>query len=138
MKMGETPRATDKKPLVNNNLKTTLAYEIGRKYGRNAMLILEIGQENGVEHLYDAYVDEVKTWQDLTDVIDDIVEYRDTDYPHLKFICIDSTDELFRLAEQEVVRLHNKECQPDKRTKSINSAFGGFPVEAPYVSNNVL
>lgn len=124
--MGETPRATDKKPLVNNNLKTTLAYEIGRKYGRNAMLILEVGQENGVEHLYDAYVDEVKTWQDLTDVIDDIVEYRDTDYSHLKFICIDSTDELFRLAEQEVVRLHNKECQPDKRTKSINSAFGGF------------
>ena len=118
--------------------KTTLAYEIGRKYGRNAMLILEVGQENGVEHLYDAYVDEVKTWQDLTDVIDDIVEYRDTDYSHLKFICIDSTDELFRLAEQEVVRLHNKECQPDKRTKSINGCFGGFPVEAPYVSDNVL
>lgn len=106
--------------------KTTLAYELGKKYGPDTLLILEVGQENGIEHLPGAFSDHAKSWSDLVEIIDVLVEERNTEFKNTKIICIDSTDELFRLAEAEVIRLHNRECQPDKRTRSINGAFGGF------------
>lgn len=115
--------------MVNNNLKTTLAHEIGQKlFGDEGMLIVSVGRESGTDHLDGAFVAEATNWADLKEIVETIIKYKNEDYPNLKMICIDSTDELFRIAEAEVVRMHNSMCQPDKRVKSVKGAFGGWNV----------
>jgi ABC-type oligopeptide transport system ATPase subunit len=85
--------------------KTTLAKEVCEKLvGEDGYMILNIGKEDGV---------------------DDIIENRNTDYKDLKVLVYDTFDELMRITEPEVVRLHNKE-NPDKKVKSIKAAFGGY------------
>lgn len=107
--------------------KTTMAYELGRKlWGEDGMFIIQLGKEDGVSHLHDALYDEASTWAELDAIVSDLVQYRTSDFAETRMVCIDSTDELFRIAEKEVVRLHNAECALDKRTKSINAAFGGY------------
>lgn len=109
--------------------KTTLAHEIGQKlFGEEGMLIVSVGRESGTDHLDGAFVAEATNWADLKEIVETIIKYKNEDYPNLKMICIDSTDELFRIAEAEVVRMHNSMCQPDKRVKSVKGAFGGWNV----------
>ena len=64
-------------------------------------------------------------WECFEDICDDIIENKTTEYPNLKVIVIDTYDQLILLAEQESIRLSNIEY-PDKRTKNINAAWGGF------------
>ena len=57
--------------------------------------------------------------------IDDVVENRTTEWSDLKVVVVDTYDELFAIAEPEVIRMHNRQ-NPDKRVDSIKAAFGGF------------
>ena len=107
--------------------KTTMAYEIGRKlYGEDGFLLLTIGQEPLPEHLGGILNDRANDWAELEQIVDELVEYRDTDYKNLKLIGIDTVDELFRLGEEEAVSIYNASVIPEKRVKSISQAFGGF------------
>lgn len=107
--------------------KTSLSYEVGKTlYGEDGIMILTIGQEPEPAHLGNILSDRAKIWSDLSEMIEDLVEYRTTDYKDLKLIAIDTVDEVFRLAEQEVLDLYNSTVVIDKRVKSIKQAFGGF------------
>ncbi len=61
----------------------------------------------------------------FSEFVDDVVENKTTDYKDLQVVVYDTIDELFRIAEPEVIKMHNRE-HPEKRTKSIKGAFGGF------------
>ena len=107
--------------------KTTLAYEVGKTlYGEDGVMILTIGQEPEPKHLGNILSDRAKTWSDVSEMVDDLVDYRNEDYKDLKLIAIDTVDEVFRLAEQEVLDMFNSTVVVDKRVKSIKQAFGGF------------
>lgn len=107
--------------------KTTIAHEIGQMlFGDEGMLIVSVGRESGFDHLDGAFVAEATNWAELKEIVETIIKYKNEDYPNLRMVCIDSTDELFRIAEAEVVRMHNSMCSPDKRVKSVKGAFGGF------------
>ena len=107
--------------------KTSLSYEVGKTlYGEDGIMILTVGQEPEPVHLGNILSDRAKLWSDLDEMIEDLVEYRNTDYKDLKLIAIDTVDEVFRLAEQEVLDLYNSTVVIDKRVKSIKQAFGGF------------
>jgi len=107
--------------------KTTLAYEVGKTlYGEDGIMILTVGQEPEPDHLGGVLSDRAGTWEDLTEMVDDLVAYRNEDYKNLKMIAIDTVDELFRLAEEEVVEIYNASVIPEKRVKSIKQAYGGF------------
>jgi len=107
--------------------KTTLSYEVGKTlYGEDGVMILTIGQEPEPKHLGDVLCDRAKTWSDLAEMIDDLVDYRTVDYKNLKLIAIDTVDEVFRLAEAEVLEMFNAMVAVDKRVKSIKQAFGGY------------
>ena len=93
--------------------------------GEDGYLFLEIGKEDGHDAINGIVYEPVEDWDKLTEVIDDIIENRTTDYKDLKVVVFDTYDELFAIAEPEVIRMHNRE-NPTKTTKSINSAFGGF------------
>ena len=106
--------------------KTTVIKEFCEKLaGEDGYLFLEIGKEDGHDAINGIVYETVEDWDKLTEVVDDIIENRTTDYKDLKVVVFDTYDELFAIAEPEVIRMHNKE-NPTKTTRSIKSAFGGF------------
>src|SRR5690606_28012617 len=106
--------------------KTTLAVEVCNKLvGEDGYILLNIGKEDGVDAIPDAIYADIPDWDTFEEFVDDVIENRTTHYKDLKVVVYDTADELFRIAEPEVIRLHNREY-PEKSTKSIKAAFGGF------------
>lgn len=116
--------------------KTTLIKEVCEKLaGSDGYMFLECGQERGADAIEGISYINCPEWQmdydELTnsagfeDVCDDIIDNKTTDYADLKVVIIDTYDQLINLAEDESKRLWNRD-NPDKRTNSINAAWGGF------------
>ena len=116
--------------------KTTLIKEVCEKLaGSDGYMLLECGQERGADAIEGINYINCPEWQmdydELTnsagfeDVCDDIIDNKTTDYADLKVVIIDTYDQLINLAEDESKRLWNRD-NPDKRTNSINAAWGGF------------
>ena len=93
--------------------------------GEDGYLLLNIGREDGVDAIPDAMYENIPDWETFEDFVDDVIANRHTEYKDLKVIAYDTIDELFRIAEPQVVRLHNLE-NPTKQVKSIKAAFGGY------------
>lgn len=106
--------------------KTTIMKEIAEKLvGEDSYLFLEMYRENGAKYIEDIVYEDVPDWDTFVEIIDDIIDNRTTDYADLKVVFIDTLDNALQLAEQESIRLWNKE-NPQKRTTAINAAWGGF------------
>lgn len=116
--------------------KTTIIKEYCEKLaGSDGYMFLETGREDGQDAIeginyvtcdeWDGDYDETLNTMGFATFIDDVVENKASDWPDLKVVVIDTLDELFSIAEPEVIRMHNKE-NPSKRVKSIKAAFGGF------------
>lgn len=116
--------------------KTTIIKEYCEKLaGPDGYMFLETGKEDGQDAIeginyitcdeWDGDYDETLNTMGFATFIDDVVENKASDWPDLKVVVIDTLDELFSIAEPEVIRMHNKE-NPNKRVKSIKAAFGGF------------
>lgn len=116
--------------------KTTIIKEYCEKLaGPEGYMFLETGREdgqdaiNGINYItcdeWDGDYDETLNTMGFATFIDDVVNNKASDWPDLKVVVIDTLDELFSIAEPEVIRMHNKE-NPNKRAKSIKAAFGGF------------
>lgn len=121
--------------------KTTLVRQVCEKLvGEDGYMFLELGQERGADAIeginhvncpeWNMEYDELTNSAGFADVCEDIIENKSTDYADLKVIVWDTYDQLITIAEQEAIRLWNKECRenqhPEKCTKSINAAWGGF------------
>lgn len=110
--------------------KTTIIKQYCEKLaGPDSYLFLECGKEDGADAINGIVWEPVWDWEKFDEVTTDIIENRYTDYKNLRVVIIDTYDELMSLAEQEVIRMHNRDNQ-DKRTKNFRSAYGGF--NAPY------
>lgn len=106
--------------------KTTICKEIAEKLvGEDGYLFLEMYRENGAKYIEDIVYEDVPDWETFVEIIDDIVYNRTTDYVDLKVVFLDTIDNALQLAEQESIRLWNKE-NPNKRTTAINAAWGGY------------
>ena len=151
--MGKFGKKNDVKldPLAYNILllgegkigKTTLIKEVCEKLSEGkeeTYLFMEIGTERGCDAIQNVNHINCPEWlmdyddnmnaAGFFDVCEDIIENKVSDYPNLRVVIWDTYDQLINIAEQEAIRLWNKECrekgQPDKMAKSINSAWGGF------------
>ena len=106
--------------------KTTIMKEVAEKLvGEDGYLFLEMYRENGAKYIEDIVYEDVPDWDTFVEIIDDIIDNRTTDYESLKVVFLDTLDNALQLAEQESIRLWNKE-NPQKRTTAINAAWGGF------------
>lgn len=116
--------------------KTTVIKQYVEKLaGEDGYVFLEIGKEdgadaiNGINYLncpeWDMDYDEDTNSIGFNTFIEDVIDNRSTDWKDLKVVVVDTCDELFAIAEPEVIAMHNKE-NPNKRVKSIKAAFGGF------------
>lgn len=125
--------------IVTHN--TTLVKEVCEKLvGEDGYMFLELGQERGgdaiegINHVncpeWEMEYDELTNSAGFSDVCEDIIENKTSEYPDLKVVIWDTYDQLITLAEQESIAQWNKECRdtghPEKVAKSINAAWGGF------------
>ena len=106
--------------------KTTLAKEVCEKLvGEDGYMILNCGKEDGIDAIPNASYEDIPDWETFDEFTEDVIENKTTDYKDLKVLVYDTYDELIKITEPEVIRLHNK-ANPDKRTSSIKACFGGL------------
>lgn len=110
--------------------KTTLMYQVCEKeFGPDGYIILDMAAEDGVAALQGAVAEKVITWKKMKEVVDDIVKNKETDYPNLKVVILDTLDAAFEAAEMYAVDTFNRENmgkQGFTKASSINSVEGGF------------
>ena len=116
--------------------KTTIIKQYCEKLaGEDGYIFLNMGKEDGCDAIDGINFVNCPTWHGdydeeensigFSDFVEDVVENKNSDYADLKVVVIDTYDELFAIAEPEVIRLHNKQ-HPEKKVNSIKAAFGGF------------
>ena len=133
-----------KKSVVSNNIwnynigilgesgvgKTTLMYNVCNKLvGDDGYILLNIGKEDGVKCIDGIVYEDVPNYKAWNEITKDIIENKKTDYPNLKIIVIDTLDQLFEIAEPEVIRKWNNDNATKKDftpAKTLNQACGGF------------
>ena len=111
--------------------KSTLSKEVCEKLvGEEGYISLDMGKENGHDAIPDIISETIPDWSTFNSFVDDVIENRDTDYKELKVIVYDTIDDLFELAEKEVIRLSNRK-DPTRQVDTVNAAFGGCPKTCP-------
>lgn len=111
--------------------KTTLAYELGKKItgSDEGTFIITCGAENEPMHINGAFGETDRTFEELAECVKYLCEHKD-EYPHTKFVAIDSIDEYVRIACDAVVREWNRICEKTgdtaSKAKSIAQAYKGF------------
>lgn len=110
--------------------KTTLMYKTCEKlFSDQGYIICDMGNENGVAALDGVVAERVPTWKKFQEIVNDIVKNKQTDYPNLKVVVMDTLDAAFEIAEEYTVNAWNTENlgqQGFKPASSINSVEGGF------------
>ena len=119
--------------------KTTLIYEYCKRLaGDDGYLFIETGAERGADAIsginyinapaWNMDYDEYTNSAGFADVCEDIIENKSTDYKDLRVVVVDTYDQLIDIAEEESIRLWNKELREQGKPacKSINSAWSGF------------
>lgn len=121
--------------------KTTLIKEVCEKLsGEDGYMFMECGSERGADAIeginyincpeWNMDYDELTNSAGFADVCEDIIENKTSDYPNLKVVIWDTYDHLITIAEDEAVRLWNKDCRdsghPEKGVKTINAAWSGY------------
>ena len=103
--------------------KTTLFYELVKKqFGDlNKGLLISIGDEIGYQALDGLIYAECPTWADLIEVINELVENKSDN--EFEIVALDTVDEMIKLAQEEVKRLHKK---AKGQAAEFNACFGGF------------
>jgi hypothetical protein len=106
--------------------KTTVIKEMLEKLvGEDGYMFLEMAGEAGADAINGIIFEDIDDWEELEDVIEDVEYNKDTDYANLKVIVGDTYDGWIKIAEEEAIRLWNKD-HPDKKADSIDSAWNGF------------
>lgn len=110
--------------------KTTTIYQMAEKeFGDEGYLLLDVGSEWGSEYIDGVVAEQTETFKKFLDVTNDIIKNKDTEYPNLKVIILDTIDALFEIGEPYLVKIYNQEHVGEKNFKpatTINAAEGGF------------
>ena len=107
--------------------KTTLVYEIGKIVtGSNeGTFIITCGGENKPKHIPGAFGDVAPDFKTFMAITKELCDNK-AEYPHTKFVAIDSLDEFARISDNYVVAEWNAQCDINERAKSIAQAYKGY------------
>lgn len=109
--------------------KSTIIKQVCEKLvGDEGYISLDIGKEDGHKAISGIVTESVPNWETFAEIVDDIVENKDSDYPKLQVVVIDTYDQLCDIAEKEAIRLYNKKIVGTDKPKAetINSAWGSY------------
>lgn len=106
--------------------KTSLLYQVAEKLvGEDGYIFAELFREKGADAIEGIVAENIPTWDDWVEFVDDIVDNKTTDYADLRVVFADTYDQYILMAEDEALRLWNKK-NPDKRADSLNQSWNGF------------
>lgn len=94
--------------------------------GDEGYIHFDIGREAGAEAIEGIVTEKIENWDKLCDVVEDIIENKETDYPDLKTVIWDTLDEVIPIVEAQVIKQHNRGKSPNEKIDTINAAKGGF------------
>lgn len=110
--------------------KTTTMYKVCQKeFGDDGYILLNMGREDGVSAINGVVYEDVENWKKFAAIVNDIVKNKDTDYPNLKVLVVDTLDQLLEITEPEVIAMWNRENLGKDGyvpVKTINASWGGF------------
>lgn len=110
--------------------KTSTMFKMAEKeFGPEGYILLDVGSEWGTEYIEGVFAEQVETFKKFLDVTNDIIKNKETDYPNLKVVIIDTLDALFEIGEPYLIKLYNQENMGTKNftpCKTINQVEGGF------------
>ena len=107
--------------------KTTLVYEIGKIVtgGDEGTFIITCGGENKPKHIPGAFGDVAPDFKTFMAIVKELCDNK-AEYPHTRFVAIDSLDEFARISDNYVVAEWNAQCDINERAKSIAQAYKGY------------
>lgn len=106
--------------------KTTIIKEMCEKIGgADSYIFLEMNGEAGADAISGIIYEDVDDWDMVEEIVSDIEDNKTTEYPNLRAIVVDTYDGWISLAQNEAIRLWNKD-HPDKRADSIDASWNGF------------
>lgn len=110
--------------------KTTTMVEICQKeFGEDGYAILNMGKEQGVDCLDGAAYVDVPDWKHFDAVVKEFVKNKDTEYPNLKVLVVDTLDQLIEIYEPRIIDMWNKENMGKQGfvpAKTMNGSWSGF------------
>lgn len=106
--------------------KTSLLFQVAEKLvGEDGYIFAELFREKGADAIEGIVAENLPTWDDWVEFVDDIVDNKTEDYADLRVVFVDTYDQYILMAEEEAIRLWNKD-NPEKRAKTLNQSWGGF------------
>ena len=121
--------------------KTTVISELCEKeFGEDGYLLLNTGDEEGVSAIEGVTYEDVPTYKKFVEISNDIIKNKDTDYPNLKVVIIDTLDQLIDCTEKQAIDDWNRENMSNKNfkpAKTLNSVQGGFGAGYDVVFNMI-
>lgn len=115
--------------------KTTVMMEALEKLVGDGYKFVELGRERGADSIEGINCINCPSWSEdydednnsvgWSEFVDDVCDNKSAEYADLKVIVMDTYDQYISIAEDEALRLWNRE-NPDKRAKSLNASWGGF------------
>lgn len=98
---------------------------INAKFGNPEKgLLVSCGMEHGTNMIDNIYTVHANTWKELCEIKDWLIKEKGNEH-NVEMVCFDSAEELFGIAENEIIRMSCIE-NPNKKVKSIKAAYGGF------------
>ena len=106
--------------------KTTIIKEfLEKQAGDEGYIFLEMAGEAGADAIQGIVYEDCDSWDDCDEIIEDIIDNKTTDYQNLKAVVVDTYDGWIKLAQEEAIRIWNRE-HPDKYADSIDASWNGF------------
>lgn len=118
--------------------KTTLFRDvILEKYGDPSRgLLVGCGNEKGYKMLDNLNCTQVSSYKELAELKDWLIKEKGNEH-NIEIVAFDTGDEFALIADKETIRRSNLE-NPNKPTKSIKAAFGGFTGGEKYSANDII
>lgn len=106
------------------------------KYGdAEKGLLLQCGKEKGTKMLDNVNTTRIKTYKDAIEFRDWLISTKGTEHD-IQIICFDTVDELVPIFEEQTIKISNTE-NPNKKTKTINGAMGGYQAGQDYTAKMI-
>lgn len=108
---------------------TTMVEFCEKEFGEDGYVIFNMGKEQGIDCIDNATYVDIPDWKSFDTWVKEIISKKDTEYPDLKVVVLDTLDQAIDITEPEVIRRWNIENKGKKDftdAKTINQSWTGF------------
>lgn len=120
---------------------STIVEVCHKEFGDDGYILFNMGKEQGIDAIDGAIYENIEDWKKFDEVTKDIIKNKQTDYPDLKVVVIDTIDQALAISTVETIRRWNAENMGKKNfepAKTLSACWGGFSAPLDYNINLLL